>query len=335
MTKSKQSSSLIDRIRYAMVEPHYPNVGIEFDSDCIRLAIATADKGKISVVHLDSEKLPAGAIEINPFKPNIHALEPVAEALKAIWSRSPVRPSRVCLLLQDRTALNFNPTLEHVPANQQECNELIRFKLRKFVPFRIEESKICLFDQAGVHTFRHTNPWVIVLSDAVLHQYEQFVQSTINADCGLVDLCTFNMMNLAHIEMREDGLQAKDVLFVNVNETYISIAIMQKSKLVFYRSRDLERPNNGVVDEALSEIHPITLFYLDKLGGEKLERVFVYSLPENEELTTRIQNEFYLDARPLNIERFTGSRFDPSNRQAREGYVPLVGLLVSRKVEFQ
>ena len=325
--------SLGDRLKYSLTQPHYPDVGIEFNSDVIRLAAVSAEKGALRVEHLDTEPLPAGAIDPNPFKTNIHDMEVVAEALKRLWSRNPIRTENVCLLLQDRSALTFHVNLEQPAGNRQECYDLIRFKLKKSVPFRIEEAQINIFDLAGASQFSGTTFWTVVMNQAVLHQYEQFIQSTIDAECGLVDLSTFNLMNLTHSTVMTQALQTQDLLFVNLNREYIATAISQKGNLMFYRSRPLER-QNALFEEALGEIYPTTMFYVDKLEGKALARAFVYSVENPSDLATQIQNNLNFPAAAIAPEQIL--RFRPDIREKRvHEFAPLLGLVVSRKVEFQ
>jgi type IV pilus assembly protein PilM len=301
----------------------------------LRLAVSSVQKGKIVLHHLDHEPLPPGSLDINPFKPNIQSLEDVAEALKNLWSRNKYKTSRICLLLQDRAALTFHLTFEHPAKDSHECLDLIRFKLRKSVPFKIEESQITYFGAAGQHDSSATPLWVIIINHQVLHQYEKFIQSTINAECGLVDLSTLNFLNLAHSDVRASGLKDQDLLFVNLNQDYITIAITQKSNLMFFRSRALEM-NNGSLKTALEEIHPTTLYYTDKLGGNALARAYVHAVDHNaDELSAEIEKQFGVRSTILSIEPYTGARFDLSVPGALRNFAPLAGLLVSRKVEFQ
>ncbi len=315
------------------MDPHYPDVGIEFNSDSIRLAVIAAEKGKIHVRHLDEEKLPAGAVEITPFKPNILSLEGAAEALRKLWSRSRLRASKVCVLLQDRSALTFNVSLENPASRPEECIDLIRFKLKKSVPFRMEDAQISYFNDHGIPDHSNPNLWSVLINNQVLHQYEEFIKSAIDSECGLVDLSTFNIMNLAHAEIARSKLEDQDLLFVNLNRDYISLAITQKGRLSFYRSRDLER-QNGVLEEALEEIHPATLFYVDKLEGTALSRAFVYASENAEVLCARMDQELQLPATVLSVADFSGTQMDAGNRKMLQSFAPLVGLLVSRRVEF-
>lgn len=322
-----------DRLKHLLLEPHYPDVGIEFNSDAIRLAVSQVEKGKPGIVHIDSEPLPAGCMDINPLRPNIVHMEPAADALRALWSRNRFKNGKVCLLLQDRAAVTSQVTLEHGAKTPQECMDLLRFKLKKSLPFRMEEAIVSFFNPEGVPVHGSSLLWASVIHNTVLHQYEQFVGSTIDTECGLVDLSTFNTINLAHAHIRKSGAQESDLLFVNLNQGYISIAITQKGRLSFFRNRTMEKAQ-GAASEALAEIHPTTMYYLDKLGGEKLSGACVYAVDEGEELCTKMEQEFGIPAFLLSIDEFSGTRFDASNRHLLQSFVPLAGMLLSKKVEF-
>jgi type IV pilus assembly protein PilM len=305
-----------------LTEPVYPNVGIEINSDCIRLAAVTQRKGKIQVDHMDTIPLPADSVQISPFKPNIAEWGTVVEALKDAWSRNRNRPPKVSLLLQDRTALVLQLTLEDAPESHEECLEVLRFKLKKSIPFRIEEARISYFVDTGSPDYRSSSLWVTVMNLQVLRQYEELIQSTVGSECGLVDLSTFNLMNLAHSEIRTNGWEQEDHLYVNLNRNYISLGITQKQRLMFFRSRELER-HNGVMEEAMAEIHPTLMFYMDKLGGQQFARAFVYALERPEELSRNLEQTHNLKAVILN----------PVSTRESKLFAPLLGLLTSRKAE--
>jgi len=327
-------TNLTDRLKHWLVEPHYPNIGIEFNSDCIRLAVVSSENGNMKVQHLDAEVLPAGALEVNPFKPNIVSLEPVSDALRRLWARNRWKDSRICLLIQDRSALAFQVTLDQPPSNRQECSDLIRFKLKRNVPFRIEESQLSYFTPSGIPDYSARSLWVTVIHHPVLHQYEQFVNSVIEVECGLVDFSTFNLMNLNHAQLKSSGAQEQDLLYVNLNRDYVSIAITQNDKLAFYRSRALEG-QTAPRDEALSEIYPTTLFYVDKLRGKGLARAFIYAVEDSDLLAGKVEETLLLKSSVLSAGSSGSLIVDSPNQKWAGSFTPLIGLIASRKVEYQ
>jgi type IV pilus assembly protein PilM len=305
-------------------EPAYPNVGIEINSDCVRLAAIGVQGGKIQIHQQDTVPLPSDAVQINPFKPNIVDLEPVAGALKDLWMRNRYRSPKVCLLIQDRSALAFSVTLESRPENREECVELIRFKLKKSIPFRIEDAQVNFFQDSGIPDYQSANLWVTVMNPQVLHQYEEIIRASLGSDCGLVDLSTFNLMNLANAEIQSKGWQSEDHLYINLNRNYISLAITQKDRLVFFRSRELEH-HNGALEEAMEEIHPTMMFYQDKLSGAGFARAFVYALESGDDLCKQLQQTHQIHGTFLN---------PPGALRESKEFAPLLGLLMSRKPEF-
>ena len=211
--------------------------------------------------------------------------------------------------------------------------DLLKFKLKKNIPFRIEEARINFWNPAGITDFRSTSLWVILIHDTILKQYERLIETSLDVECGLVDLSTFDLLNFAQSQIRANTLQDKDLLYVNLNRDYISLAISQKNRLMFYRSRPLER-TNGIVQEALSEIHPTQMYYLDKLGGQNLEHCFVHAADSADELRQEIESKLQLSSSILSLESYFKDQLDPSNLSLGRSFVPLVGLIISRKVEF-
>lgn len=326
MVNPMAKGSFLMRWRNRLLEPNYPNVGIEFSSNAIRIAVLMVTKDRILLQHMDTEPIPEGSLVVNPFKPNIQSIEIVADAMKRLWERNRHPASRISILLQDRSAVTFHVQMEQSAGNREECLSLIRFKLKKSVPFRIEEASISYFTPDGGSDPRAKELWVTVLNHAILHQYEQLTASALGAQCGLADLSTFNLINLAQKEVR--GMGNGDYLYVNLNRDYISIAISQSGSLTFYRSRDLEG-KNGLLDDAMSEIYPATVFYVDKLKGQGLSHAFLFLERELEGLGSRLDLELKLPSSIL-----SPSGLNQFGQKIPAEYTPLLGLLVSRKGDF-
>ena len=325
--------SIAAKLKHALLEPHYPDVGIELNSDGIRIAAVSIDKGRIRLQHLDSSDLPEGVIDINPFKPNILSLEPVAEALKTLWTRNRIKQPRTCLLIQDRCALPFNVVMEQTARSHEECLEILRFKLRRSVPFRIEDAKIQYINSKGIADYQSQNLWVLIIHGEILRQYEQVIESAIDVQCGLVDLTTFNLINFSEYLIQQESLGDKDIMYINLNRDYISVAMTQKGALMFYRTRSLEG-QNGILEEAMAEIHPAAMYYLDKLGGQKLDRAYIYSTEDREDLSSEVAGKLGLETRIPSIDAYFKDRIDPSNVMMGRRFTPLIGLIASRKVQF-
>ncbi|HSP05889.1 MAG TPA: hypothetical protein VLR94_01870, partial [Acidobacteriota bacterium] len=211
--------------------------------------------------------------------------------------------------------------------------ELIRFKLKKNVPFRMEEAQVTYFAPRGTPDYSSAHLWVVVVNHALLNQYEQFVQSALDVEVGLVDLTTLGLMNLAHPAIRARGLSDRDILYVNLNQDYLSLAISQKSNLTSFRTRPLDAVASRV-EAAMEEVHPTVMYYQDKLAGEGFAFAFVHAPDNTEELCAAIESLTGITPLAFPMDSFTAARFDPSHAASLRGFAPLAGFLLSRTVEF-
>jgi len=101
---------------------------------------------------------------------------------------------------------------------------------------------------------------------------------------------------------------------------------------MFCRTRELER-QNSILEEALAEVYPTTVYYLDKLGGKGIDRAFVYAVEDSERLCVKLENDLGLKASVL-FPQFLADQTDPRNRRLVNTSAPLLGLLASRKVAY-
>src|SRR5262245_42779113 len=83
--------------------------------------------------------LPPAAVSPSLTRANLADAAPVEQAMRAALQEVAPREDRVCLVLPDSMArvsiLRFN----RMPENRREVLDLIRFRMQKVLPFRIEE----------------------------------------------------------------------------------------------------------------------------------------------------------------------------------------------------
>ena len=83
---------------------------------------------------------------------------------------------------------------------------------------------------------------------------------------GVVDLATFNLMNLQLSSSAGGG----DWLLVHLAVDYVTIAIVRDGALIFYRHRGADG------DESLADlVHQTAMYYEDRLSGRGFGRVLV------------------------------------------------------------
>jgi type IV pilus assembly protein PilM len=244
----------------ALFRPSRPSVAVDIGASrvvAVRLAAGSPPAASYAV-----EPLPAGAVVPGLLTPNIvdgGAVEQaVSRALDALG-----RPRRLALVLPDAAAKVSLIRFEKVPTSAHDLEALIRWQMRKSVPFRVDEAQVTWGDgqslDGGGREFV-----VAVARHEVVAQYEQ-VASRGGAHVGLVDLATFNLVNLV---IAQDA--ADDCLLVHVTVDSTTLAIVRRGQVIFYRQRGLD------ADESLEDlVHQSAMYYEDRLAGRGFGRVFL------------------------------------------------------------
>src|SRR5258705_5885813 len=83
------------------------------------------------------------------FRPNVGPLDELARLLRELFATSGTKPGRVSVILPDNLAKVSIVTLPERPATRKLLREMLRFKLRRSVPFRLEDAAISSYAIPG------------------------------------------------------------------------------------------------------------------------------------------------------------------------------------------
>jgi hypothetical protein len=180
---------------------------------------------------------------------------------------------------------------DKVPAKAEDLGQLVRWQVKKSVPFPIEQAQVTwtrgATDNAGGVEFV-----VAIARRDIIEEYEAACQAA-NVQAGLVDLATLNLINLALIgdpslagagassaAAKAQGVHdgspdpasalPADWLLVHVGADSSTVAIVRGAQVLFFRNRpaDAEGHLNDLV-------HQSAMYYEDRLGGPGFSRVLV------------------------------------------------------------
>jgi type IV pilus assembly protein PilM len=208
------------------------------------------------------EALPSGAVVPGLLTPNIVDEATVAQAVSRVLD-AVGRPRRLALVLPDAVAKVSLIRFEKVPASGHDLEALIRWQMRKSVPFRVDEAQVTWAEgqslESGGREFV-----VAVARREIIAQYEK-VASGGGSHVGLVDLATFNLVNLVLAQEAPD-----DWLLVHVAADSTTLAIVRKGQVIFYRQRGVD------AEESLEDlVHQSAMYYEDRLAGRGFGRVYL------------------------------------------------------------
>ncbi len=244
--------------------PPQPEVAIEIAHR--RLTVAQLGRGTPAVVTAyASETLPDDAVVPSLTLRNIAHPKVVADALKRALDRAGIKsPSRVALVVPDTVARVSLLPFEQMPSRQSELEQLIRWNVKKSVPFPVEDA-VLSYVPATVDGGTTTLAAVVSRRD-VIAEYEA-VADAIGAHAGIVDLASVNVINAA---LACGAAPSGDWLLVCLADDSTTIVIMRGTALMFHRHKP------AADSEPLSAlVHQTAMYHEDRLGGTQFARVLL------------------------------------------------------------
>lgn len=249
----------------SMTSASPPNLAIEIARGRVCVAGLSRSGGTAAVSAYATESLPDDAVMPSLTGPNIADVGAVADALRQALVRAGLKSAgRAALIVPDSIARVSLLTFDETPAKPADLDQLVRWQLKKAMPFPIEEAQVTQFPahQAdGKSTFA-----AMAARREVIQEYEA-VASAAGVHAGIVDLASFNVMN-AVIGAGEAA--EADWLLVHLAWDATTLAILRGEDLMFYRHR------LAVDEEPLSAlIHQTAMYHEDRLGGREFARVWL------------------------------------------------------------
>jgi type IV pilus assembly protein PilM len=224
-----------------------------------------------AVLAHSSEALPAGAVV--PGLATLNLVDPVAVAASVARVLEAVgRARHVALVLPDSVAKVSLVRFDEAPPRGRDLEAMLRWQVRKSVPFRIEDAQITWAD--GQTLENGGREFLVALARRdVISQYEAAVAAA-GAHAGVVDLASYNLVNL----LLAGGDERQDCLLVHLAEDYVTLAIVRSGQVIFYRHRDAEG------EESLADlVHQTAMYYEDRLAGRGFGRVVLAGVTQGPE----------------------------------------------------
>ncbi|MBZ5640618.1 MAG: hypothetical protein LAO51_17920 [Acidobacteriia bacterium] len=266
----------LDLERFAALRASSPPVAVDVDRDEMLLVrLRRRRRGAPKLEAHASRPTPDHGAGISMLRPGLGTLKDTARVMRELFETSGTRPGRVSLVLPDNLARVSLISFPDRPPNRRHLDEMVRFKLRKTVPFRLEEATISY--QVLPSQDRETHVLVALMLRSVVEQYEQVLEA-VGARPGRVDLSTLSLFNLCRREIGKASASERDVALLNCARGYFSLLIVRGTRLLFYRSKSLAEGNGSAetAEPVLNrELATSVSYYQEKLGGQAITTTFV------------------------------------------------------------
>jgi type IV pilus assembly protein PilM len=271
--------------RWLDATPH-PPLAIEISLDRIAAARWTRTGG------LDDfavEALPLGAILPSAVEANIVNSAAARTAMTKVCGKLRSKDEEVALLLPDPVIRVFVQHFEQFPRSPDEAVPMLRWKLKKSVPFEVDETLISYMRQApregGVDV-------VTALARLrIIREYEALAEAA-----GLFPGVVLSS-SLAAIMLLDDE---RPTLLARVSGAALTTSIVREGVLCGYRSTELPAYGRDLTPQMLlEEIFPVAAYYQDT-WGEGIQSVRVAGLGDRlPDFVRPLEDEFHCNVGSL------------------------------------
>jgi type IV pilus assembly protein PilM len=262
--------------RWLTALPHPPLV-VEIAAEHVAAARWGKVRGNLEAFAV--EPLPYGAVVPSPVEANIAQPDEVRSALRKVFSRVSATPG-LALLIPDPVVRVFILPFENLPRRSDEAMPLLRWRLKKSVPFDVDETVVSWMRQSG----REGGLEVVtaVARQRIVREYEEIVKS-LGAASGIVLSSTVATLPL----LEERGA----TLLVRMCGKALTTVIVRGASLCVYRSSDMAADSGTLDPQAmLDEIFPAIAYFQDTWSGT-IDRARLAGLGVREQLFQRALSE--------------------------------------------
>jgi len=257
-----------------------PSMAFEFSEAGIAVARMS---GK---TELDFQALKPGVLAISPLKDNVVMPDELALAVRQAAPQASGRKRRdVALILPDNSARVAVLDFDTLPSDAKEQASLIRFRMRKSVPFDIDSAALSYFPQA--HEGKRCDVVVAVAPLETVARYEAPFRAY-GMNPGLVTTSALAVLNL----VADGGI----TVVAKVTGKVLTVMVLQNGHLKLVRCLDLYIADTA---EIAADLYPTFVYIEDNLGG-KAERLLLCGFgPQMEAARQQFETELGVEVQPV------------------------------------
>jgi type IV pilus assembly protein PilM len=245
--------------------PAKPKLACEIASDRV-LAGRLADKGEM-VEMCAAQELAPGIVVADLVENNLRQRSTVRAAIESALGSVAGRSRDVIAVVPDAAVRVVLLDFDTLPSDEEEAEGVVRFRLRKSLPFDVEKAKVSFHTQKSKDGIRVV---AAVAMASVIEDYE-----TAFRDAGFNPGVVLPSM-LAALGAAEGQ---RPTLVVKVDARTTSIAILSDDQLQLFRT--LENPRGVAItgEQLAEEVYPSVVFFQDTYHLN-IERIYVAGLSE-------------------------------------------------------
>ena len=240
--------------------------------------------------------LAPGTVEASPVKENIHQPETLDQALAHVLVQAaPLRKRKdAALLLPDNCARLAVLEFETLPSDSGERLTLIRWRLKKSVPFDVDTAAVSYQMQRSAAGSSAVSVLVAVSPAEVIGQYEAAVRRA-GLLPGHVSVAVAEVLNL----VEESGV----TMLAKLSGRALSLVVVHEGQVRLVRSLEAGLAGEALTEDRLREmaadLYPTFVYVADNLGAP-VSRLVLAGFGGSFDLAREVfRRELGSDAEPL------------------------------------
>jgi type IV pilus assembly protein PilM len=213
-----------------------------------------------------------GALSPGVVGTNVMVADSVADALRSAIEQVSPRSRSVTLIIPDMAVRVFVLDFDSFPAKPAEAMPVLRFRLRKAVPFDAEHAALS-YQVLPQSSGEPVKVLVTVMPGPVLAEYETAVR-TAGFEPGAV--MSSGLAALAAFSPADGALAA------NLSSMALTTSITRGDDLLLYRTIDLPEDNTARVAEVQRSVAVAAAYFEDKVGSRPRYLHYAGAVPVQE-----------------------------------------------------
>jgi type IV pilus assembly protein PilM len=243
-----------------------PRLACEIAPDRV-LAGRVAENGEI-VETCASHELAPGSVVPDLIEANLRERGSVYQIIRDTLESVGGRSHDVIAVLPDAAVRVALLDFEELPANREEAEGVVRFRLKKSLPFDVDKAKVSYHAQPSNNGVRVI---AAVALTSVIEDYESAFREA-GYSPGIVLPSMLAALGAADVD--------RPTLVVKVDARTTSIAILEQQQLLLFRTLENTRGVTITGEQLAEEVYPSVVFFQDTYHLN-IDQIFVAGLPES------------------------------------------------------
>ncbi len=261
-----------------------PSLACEIAPDRV-IAARAADSGQVLELCSTSELAP-GCVVPDLTENNLRERRSVVSALRDALESVGGRSHDLIAILPDAAVRVVLLDFETLPAKPEEAESVVRFRLRKSLPFDVDKAKVSYQAQTSSAGMRVV---AAVALNSVLEEYEAaFVEAGFSP--GVVLPSMLAALGSAPAD--------RPTLVVKVDVRTTSIAILDKQQLLLFRTLENARGVAISGEQLAEDVYPSVVFFQDTYNTN-IQQIFVAGVSDMDSTSPALHLQTGAEVREL------------------------------------